>query len=262
MTGIAMREPRMGASEGKAVAMWWRLSLLGLIGVASMLFAPLERIVPTDMPAMTLRLLSVVQPAFLVLALAALGLWAGPRLGLDAPAIRAWADRRPIVQVLVRQLPSGVATGLASALVLLLFWMTVSSMPEAAEKLGALQLPIVTKLLYGGIVEELLLRWGLMSFFAWAIWRLAGRPSGPPAWCIWSAILFAAILFAAGHLPLLYLLLPAPPAELLLLVLAGNAVPGILFGWLFWRRGLEAAMIAHALAHLFSVTALAALAAF
>ena len=262
MTGIAMRESRMGASEGKALAMWWRLSLLGLIGTATMLFAPLERIVPTDMPAMTLRLLSIVQPAFLVLAFSALGLWAGPRLGLDAPAFRAWADKRPILPILVGQLPASAAAGLATALVLLLFWLGVTSMPEAAEKLGALQMPLVTKLLYGGIVEELLLRWGLMSFFAWAIWRLAGRPSGPPAWCIWTAILFAAILFAAGHLPLLYLLVAAPPTQLVLLVLAGNTVPGILFGWLFWRRGLEAAMIAHALAHLFSVIALAALAAF
>ena len=257
-----MNEAIMKGAGSRSIGIWWRLSLLGLIGVASMLLAPLERIVPTDMPAMTLRLLSVVQPAFLVLAFAALGLWAGPRLGLDAPAIRAWADGRPVLPVLVRQLPSGIVVGLASALVLILFWMGVGSMPDAAEKLGALQMPLITKLLYGGIVEELLLRWGLMSFFAWAIWRLAGRPEGPPAWCIWTATLFAAILFAAGHLPLLYVLVPAPPTELILLVLAGNTVPGILFGWLFWRRGLEAAMIAHALAHLFSVSALAALAAF
>jgi membrane protease YdiL (CAAX protease family) len=258
MTKAAMARVPSGARTG-FFAMWWRLSLLGLIGTVSMLLAPLERIVPTDMPAMTLRLLSIVQPSILVLALAALGLWAGPRLGLDAPAVRAAAEGRPFLPALRRQLLPATMAGAAAALVLLFFWMAVASMPAAAERLGALQLPLVTKLLYGGIVEELLLRWGLMSFFAWAIWRLAGRPEGPPAWCIWAAITVAAILFAVGHLPVLYLLIPAPPSELLLLVLAGNAVPGILFGWLFWRRGLEAAMIAHALAHLFSVAALAVL---
>jgi hypothetical protein len=242
-----------------ALAMWWRLSLLGLIGVVSMLLAPLERIVPTEMPAMTLRLLAIIQPSLLVLALAALGLWAGPKLGLDAPVVRAWAERRPILPALRPQLLPATIAGAAMASVLVLFWLGVGTMPGVAEKLGNLQLPLVTKLLYGGIVEELMLRWGLMSLFAWAIWRMAGRPAGPPAWCLWAAITVAAILFAAGHLPVLYLLIPAPPSELLLLVLAGNTVPGILCGWLFWRRGLEAAMIAHALAHLFSVAALAVL---
>ncbi|HMJ92889.1 MAG TPA: CPBP family intramembrane glutamic endopeptidase [Allosphingosinicella sp.] len=251
---------RKSADSGNvALAMWWRLSLLGLIGTASMLLAPLERLVPTEMPAMTLRLLAIIQPSILVLALAALGLWAGQRLGLDAPVVRAWAERRSILRVLRPQLLPAAIAGAAAAAVLILFWLGVTAMPGVAEKLGNLQLPLATKLLYGGIVEELMLRWGLMSFFAWAIWRLAGRPAGPPAWCLWTAILFAAILFAAGHLPVLYLLLPNPPPQLLLMVLAGNSVPGMLFGWLFWKRGLEAAMIAHALAHLFSVAALAVL---
>jgi hypothetical protein len=28
-----------------------------------------------------------------------------------------------------------------------------------------------------------------------------------------------------------------------------NALGGVLFGWLFWRRSLEAAMVAHATTH-------------
>jgi hypothetical protein len=257
MTEMAIRNPRVGAVEGKAMAMWWRLSLLGLVGVASMLLAPLERLVPADMPAMAIRLLSIIQPSILVLAFAALGLWAGPRLGLDAPAVRALAGRRPVLAALKPQLVPGVAGAAAVAIVLILFWLGVGAMPAAAAKLEILQIPLVTKLLYGGIVEELMLRWGLMSLFAWAIWRLAGRPAAPPAWCLWSAILVAALLFAAAHLPILCLLMPEPPGVLVAMVLVGNSVPGVIFGWLFWRRGLEAAIIAHALAHLFSVTVLA-----
>jgi membrane protease YdiL (CAAX protease family) len=33
-------------------------------------------------------------------------------------------------------------------------------------------------------------------------------------------------------------------------VIVLNTVAGLVFGWLFWRRGLEAAMVAHATAHL------------
>jgi len=254
-----MNEATMIGNSSRAIDMWWRLSLLGLIGVASMLFAPLERIVPTDMSATTLRLLAVVQPTLLVLAFAALGLWAGRKLGLDSPAVRAWADKKPVLPVLRRQLPSAAVGGFAAALLLVGFWQTVIAMPGLEEKLATFQMPLVTKLLYGGIVEELLLRWGLMSFLAWAIWRLSGRPVRIPDWCYWSAIAAAALLFAVGHLPMLYLLVPEPPAGLVWLVIVGNTLPGLLFGWLFWKRGLEAAMIAHALAHLFSVIMLAAL---
>lgn len=258
MDSTATRAPARAGST--FLAMWWRLSLIGLIGTATMLLAPLERIVRTEIPAMTLRLLAIIQPSVLVLAFAALGLWAGRGLGLDAPVVRAWAERRPMLPALRPQLVPATIAGAAAALVLVLFWFQVSAMPAVASKLGTLELPLVTKLLYGGVVEELMLRWGLMSFFAWLVWRLAGRPSPPPAWILWTAILLSAILFAAGHLPVLYLLLPAPPPQLVLMVIAGNSVPGMLFGWLFWRRGLEAAMIAHALAHLFSVAALAAFA--
>jgi membrane protease YdiL (CAAX protease family) len=34
-----------------------------------------------------------------------------------------------------------------------------------------------------------------------------------------------------------------------------NAAFGLLFGWLYWRRGLESAMIAHAMTHLVSYVA-------
>jgi hypothetical protein len=37
-----------------------------------------------------------------------------------------------------------------------------------------------------------------------------------------------------------------------LFVVGLNATFGLLFGWLFWRWGLESAMIAHALTHLVS----------
>jgi hypothetical protein len=41
-----------------------------------------------------------------------------------------------------------------------------------------------------------------------------------------------------------------PPLAVLLLALASNAAAGIVFGWLFWKRGLEAAMGGHIIAHL------------
>jgi membrane protease YdiL (CAAX protease family) len=236
-------------------AIWWRLALLGLVGVASMLLAPLEQLMPLQLTPIQVRLLALIQPSVLVLAFAALGVWLAPKVGLDAPLVRAWAERGPIFGALRRQLPAAIIVGLGVAAVLLAFWAIVSRQPISSPLLD-FQIPLAAKLLYGGIVEELMLRWGVMSFLVWASWRLAGRPERVPAWCVWTGLTLAALLFAAGHVPLLLLLVPDPAAWLIALVLVGNSLPGMLFGWLFWRHGLEAAMIAHALAHLFATIAL------
>ena len=42
---------------------------------------------------------------------------------------------------------------------------------------------------------------------------------------------------------------PALDANLVAFIVGANTVFGLLFGYLFWRYGLESAMVAHALAH-------------
>ena len=227
-----------------------RLALAGLLGAASMLLAPIEQIVPTAMSPAGVRLLAALQPAILVLLATALGAWAAPRAKLDSPAVRASVEGRPVWPILRAQAAAAIPAGLAVGLLLVGFGELLMR-ADLPDSITAFPMPLATKMLYGGIVEELLLRWGVMSFLVWAAWRAAGRREQVPAWCYWAGIGLAALLFAAGHLPMLFLLISDPPSWLVAAVIAGNAVPGLLFGWLYWRRGLEAAMLAHALAHLF-----------
>lgn len=63
-----------------------------------------------------------------------------------------------------------------------------------------------------------------------------------------SAIVVTALLFGAGHLPALSLTVGLTPL-LLVRTLLLNALAAVAFGWLFWRRSLEAAMIGHGAAH-------------
>ncbi len=246
--GAAPRGGRMG----------WRLALLGLPGTLSVALIPLDGFGPPPFDPALLRLLAVAQPTVLMLLAVLLGLWAAPKVGLDAPAVRAWAERRPILPALVPQLAPAVWAGLAMAVMLVGFWWVVRAQAFAAPVI-ALEMPLATKLLYGGIVEELLLRWGVMSLFVWIAWRLGGSARPVPRSAVWSALIASSILFAAGHLPVLFVLLPDAPGWFVGMALMGNFIPGMLFGWLYWRRGLEAAMVAHALAHLLSTAALALL---
>jgi hypothetical protein len=82
---------------------------------------------------------------------------------------------------------------------------------------------------------------------AWALLSLLGARRHGLAMVI--AVVLAAALFAAAHLPVL-----AAQVKLTALVVARtlliNGVAVVLYGGLFWRRHLEAAMAAHAATHL------------
>ena len=116
--------------------------------------------------------------------------------------------------------------------------------------------PLVARVLYGGITEELLLRWGLMTAVVWLAWRfLQHRRGAVRAGFVWLAIAVSALIFGAGHLPAASALLGAMDANVVAFVIGVNTAFGLLFGYLFWRHGLESAMIAHALAHVVSFLA-------
>ena len=103
--------------------------------------------------------------------------------------------------------------------------------------------------LYGGTTEELLLRWGLMTLFVWIGWRVVQRRQGAPTpVLVWTAIVLAAFLFGAGHLPALAAMVTLTPLLIIRTIML-NALGGLLFGWLFWRYSLEVAMVAHASFH-------------
>ena len=110
--------------------------------------------------------------------------------------------------------------------------------------------PLLARLLYGGITEELLLRWGFMTTLVWLAWRLLQRRRGVPrAVYIWLAIVASALLFGAGHLPAAAVLVGRLSVDIVVFVVGVNTAFGVLFGYLFWRHGLETAMIAHGTAH-------------
>ena len=98
---------------------------------------------------------------------------------------------------------------------------------------------------YGGIAEEVLLRLFLMTLLVWVVWKVCRRRRAKPSpWVYWAAILVAAIVFGAGHLPAVAAVWPLT-SIVVARTLVLNAAAGIAFGLLYWRWGLEHAMLAH-----------------
>ena len=71
----------------------------------------------------------------------------------------------------------------------------------------------------------------------------------PTAGAFWVAIVLVAVLFGLGHLPATSVITPLTPM-VVARALVLNGIAGIAFGYLYWKHGLEAAMIGHMSAHL------------
>lgn len=112
---------------------------------------------------------------------------------------------------------------------------------------------IVASVLYGGIIEEVMLRLFMMSLIAWMLWKLFFRKQEQaPKGVIIAANVIAALLFAAGHLPATVMLFGELTPLIVFRCFLLNGGFGLLFGWLFRKYGIAYAMLSHALLHIIS----------
>ena len=63
------------------------------------------------------------------------------------------------------------------------------------------------------------------------------------------------VIFGLGHLPVTASLIEITPLVVIRAIVF-NGIGGVVFGWLFWKKGLESAMIAHFTADIFLLTLL------
>lgn len=221
-------------------------SLLGALGVAAYVInldlAPIMAQLGDGAPSSyaALRALVALQPLVLVLITVALGVGLSGKAGLTSwLTARLRGERARFPNLLLPAL-IGLGLGILSVLLDLAFWRLMG------EPSGGGVAPSIAALLYGGITEELMLRYGLMTLLVWIGVKLVKRPLRTPG--MWVAITLAAVIFGALHLPVMAqagLLTPL----VALRTIALNALLGCTAGWLYWRRGLETAMAAHMAFH-------------
>ncbi|MBX3704341.1 MAG: CPBP family intramembrane metalloprotease [Steroidobacteraceae bacterium] len=242
---IGVQQPLRGFRLGLLL---WFVGMPGVVAVTATLLPVMLAGQPLPMPLWVLALLSLVQNGVIL----ALAVWAGvalaPAVGLHAPVLGAAITRSPLGPVLRPQLLPGLVVGLLGGAFLFGAWRLAPDVLASVQE--RLSLPLFARVLYGGITEELLLRWGLMTVLVWLGWAcLQRRRAAPAAGLIWIAIVMSALVFGAGHLPAAAVLAGPLDAAAVAWVLGFNTTFGLLFGYLFWRYGLESAMIAHGLAH-------------
>ena len=209
---------------------------------------------PIPLPA--LIALQIVQSAILFAIMIFAGIFFASRVGLGTPILDSLTRGESVNDRVRAILPLSIILGVIAALIILgleIFFFQPAMLKELGDTAAALNLqnaqPAAWKgflaSFYGGIAEEIQLRLFLMSFFVWLGRFVSKTADGKPTNAVfWIANILAAVLFGLGHLPATSLLVPLTPVVITRAILL-NGLIGIVFGWLFWKRGLEAAMISH-----------------
>jgi hypothetical protein len=255
--------------RGVRIRLFLILFFLGMVGVVSFLLVDLASLVAlfpvppgSEAPVITpaIKLLSLIQPTVLLAIAIVTGVLLARRVGLSSPFAESLAAGEPPLPALRPQLAPGVVGSVIGGLSILVMAAGFRTLltPETSERISSFGrlVPLPTRLLYGGITEELLLRWGFMTLIVWAVWRLFQRRRNEPtplAFVV--AILVSSFVFGLGHLPIAILLLGEPTVALILYVILANSAFGIVAGYLYRKYGLESAIIAHMLTHVILATA-------
>jgi len=229
----------------------WKLFFILLIicVIVSLLVLPYSLEQRSNEIAITpiILLITAVQSLIMFAVVIFFGLFLSKRIGMGLPILQGVLDGKNQTKELRSiLLPSFIIGIIAGSFTVLMDIPFKKFIPEILH----LETPVtVWKALlasfYGGIAEEILLRLFLVSLFVWIIFKIKKDKDGnPTVFGIWLSIILAAIFFGLGHLPA-----TAQTTKLTGIIIIQsivlNGILGITFGWLYWKKGLESAIIAH-----------------
>ena len=205
------------------------ISLPGLLALVTLVTPP------PGIPAIALS----VNPLVLLFVFTLGGCFAAPRMSLKSQLFLGDAQ-------FPAQLLFFLLLGAVVGLVLGVLDQTTASLwrPDGSELKtlfeGADLANLTIGIFYGGITEEIIMRWGLLSLVALGLSKLSHHHLA-----LQMAVVLTAVLFAAGHVPALFLVSPEPGSLALVRTFGLNLIAGLLFGYAFTRTSLEGAFSAH-----------------
>lgn len=232
-------------SAWRVAAVWAILSMLGVALAMPFLLSLLEGMPgPTPPPWPVLMLASMAQTGVISFFLAWGGTAAGRKLGVGSPFIEAWLSKqKPSAR---KAFGVAVLLGAVGALAIIVLDAAFARVIPAPLRSIPQPTPLQGFLasFYGGIAEEVLMRLGASTLIAWVVAKIVGTEGRGRSIALGFGVVFGALLFGAGHLPVAFTIWPAS-AIVVARILVLNAVVGLLAGFVYVRRGLEHAVVLH-----------------
>jgi len=184
------------------------------------------------------------------------GLFFAKKFNFKLPLIQAVLEKKDYRETLKSILGTSIFSGIIVAIAIYVLDM-LFTMQGVVISTHQNYAPIWQKLLasvYGGVAEEILMRLFFMMLFVWVSVKLF-KQIEPSKINIMISIFLAAIIFGLGHLPITASITTITPIVVTRAIVL-NGIGGVGFGWLFWKKGLESAIIAHFTADIFLLTLL------
>jgi len=176
------------------------------------------------------------------------GLLLSKKVNLGAPLLESWLYHEESPVRAADSFKAGTLVGIAVGVILTVIILSIAPHMPGLPFVKAAQAPIWKRVLvcfYGGLDEEILTRLFLLTLFAWLGVRIFQKQkAGLSPATFWIANFAVAVPFGLGHLPAASRVMQITP-EVIVFALALNGIAAVAFGYLYWTRGLESAMIAH-----------------
>ena len=205
-----------------------------------------QQILDQGINSTILGIITAVQSVGYGLLLGAVGIVLGKQIG-------AWKDETSIMKKpLALTLIISVIGGAVMILSDILFFGQYSEAIMASYAAKPTLAFFAGSVIYGAVIEEVMLRLFMMSLIAFLLHKLLWRKrETTPTAAFVAANTISALLFSAGHLPTTFILLGSSPLIIFRCFLLNGGL-GLMFGRLYRKHGLRYAMIAHGGCHLVS----------
>jgi membrane protease YdiL (CAAX protease family) len=208
----------------------------------------LLRTAELPVPLSAAILVQIIQASIFSAIAIFIGLFLGKKVSLGAPIIEDWLNAESLEDrlrpILIISIVPGILVGIT------LFVLDRFAFAFFAEPVTAFQAktPLWQRFLvsfYGGIGEEVFMRLFLMTLVVWIIHKLTRKTGTIPSdKNVWLSIIIVSVVFGLGHLPMTATFTDITPVVVIRAIVL-NGIAGIVFGWLYWKKGLEASIISH-----------------
>lgn len=195
---------------------------------------------------------AVMQMLLMVFVMSFAGAFLSVITGLDASLLAGLLVGKTEWPTFISILwPTLFYSGLCLTVFLVLYYGVVKSTLDAPSFMAMVRLRTALRvdgcILYGGVAEEVLARWGLMNLIAFFGILLCHHKSPTN---IVAALVISALLFAIAQIPAYVAAGCVPSRRLMYSIILLSCWQSLIFGYLFWHYGLVSSVLAHMLFHL------------
>ncbi|GHV88470.1 abortive infection protein [Spirochaetia bacterium] len=224
------------------------LTAIGMVAAFSIMpftFALVK--IPDETNFAVLVIAQALQTTFLIALTSFVGIRLSKKIGFQMVIFEKLSKGEKCFSDVNAILKSSVLWGFIGGVVVVIlcipFW-TVSVELVKQEMAVDLWKSILTPI-YGGFVEEIIFRLFFLTLLIWVTTKFKKNEDGKPTRIgVWIAIIISSVIFGLGHLGITNAMTAVTSALIIRAVLL-NGVVSVIFSILYWKKGLESAMIAH-----------------